>query len=345
MKCTLDDRSRSVLHRIVDAFIETGEPVGSKTVSSRLGMSLSPATIRHVMANLVDAGFLYSPHTSAGRLPTEAGLRFFVNGLLELGDLTERERQAIESQCQSLGRNFADVLEEATALLSGLSQCASWVIAPKIEQSLKHIEFVHAGTDRVLVIMVSEDGMVENRIIEIPHGMPPSTLTEASNYVNAKLTGKNLEEVRARIAEEVMCHKADLDALSTKVVEAGLAVWSKGEGSLIVRGQSHLLRDVTHMEDLEKLKRLFSILEARESLAHLLDEANKAEGVQIFIGSESSLFNVVGCSAIVAPYLNSKAQIIGAIGVVGPTRINYGKIIPMVDYTAKMITKVLNRSS
>lgn len=339
----LNERSREIFRQVVDAYMETGEPVGSRTLSRRLDLSLSPATIRNVMADLEEAGLLFSPHTSAGRLPTEAGLRLFVNGLLEVGRLNETERTAIDAKCAALGRSFGDVLDQATTTLSGLANCAGLVMAPKLDQRLKHLEFVSLAPDRSLVVMVSDNGMVENRVIDLPPGMPPSTLMEASNYINARLHGRTVEEARLFIAQELEQHRAQIDSLTQKVVEAGLANWTSGDGSgyLIVRGQARLLEDVTALEDLERIRTLFQTLETKESLIRLLEETNKGEGVQIFIGAENELFGLAGCSMIVAPYANSREQVLGAIGVIGPSRMNYARIIPMVDYTAKIIGRMI----
>ncbi|MBI3514987.1 MAG: heat-inducible transcriptional repressor HrcA [Proteobacteria bacterium] len=341
----LNERSREIFRHIVEAYVETGEPIGSRTLSRRLGTALSPATIRNVMADLEDAGLLAAPHTSAGRIPTEAGLRLFVNGLLEIGGLSAEERASIDSQCAATGRSLAQALGEATAALSGLSRCAGLVIAPKLDRSLKHIEFVPLGPGRALVVMVTEDGMVENRVIDVPLGMPPANLVTAGNYLNARLTGRNLEEVRGVIERELEAHRAQLDTLTSRVVAAGLAVWAGSEndrdGQLIVRGQANLLGDVTAIEDLERIRALFQALEAKEAMAKLLDAANLADGVQIFIGAESNLFSVAGCSVIIAPYIDKQERIVGAIGVIGPTRINYARIIPLVDYTAKVIGRLI----
>jgi heat-inducible transcriptional repressor len=339
----LNERSREIFRLIVDGYVATGEPIGSRTLSRLLGQNLSPATIRNVMADLEEAGLLYSPHTSAGRLPTEAGLRLFVHGLLELGNLAENERHNIEALCAARGKSLAQALEEATAALSGLSHCAGVVVVPKQERPLKHIEFVHLGPGRALVVLVTEDGMVENRVIEVPLGVPPATLVSASNYLNARLVGRTIEEARGEISDEIGSHKAQLDELTSRVVATGIASWAGGDGesALIVRGQSHLLEDVTALADLERLRTLFEMLEAKETMLRLLDASKKAEGVQIFIGAENHLFGVAGCSMIIAPYQNSREQIVGAIGVIGPTRINYARIIPMVDYTAKVIGRII----
>jgi heat-inducible transcriptional repressor len=341
----LNERSREIFRMVVDAYVETGEPVGSRTLSRRGHLDLSPATIRNVMSDLEDAGLLFARHTSAGRLPTEAGLRLFVNGLLELGGLSEEERRSIDGRLVAAGKSLAQALEEATAALSGLSRCAGLVVAPKTERrALRHIEFVPLSLERALVVMVTEDGLVENRLIEMPVGTPPSTLVAAGNYLNSRLVGRNIDEAKAAIAADVESKRAQLDELTAKLVEAGLASWagSGGERSaLIVRGQANLLEDVTALADLERLRTLFDMLETKESMLRLLDATREGEGVQIFIGSDNPLFGVAGCSMIVAPYANSREQVVGAIGVIGPTRINYARIIPLVDYTAKVIGRLL----
>src|SRR5438874_2904044 len=339
----LNERSREIFRLIVDGYVATGEPIGSRTLSRLLGQHMSPGTIRNVMANLEEAGLLYSPHTSSGRLPTEAGLRLFVHGLLEIGNLAETERQNIESLCAARGKSLSQALEEATAALSGLSHCAGVVVVPKQERPLKHIEFVNLGPGRALVVLVTEDGMVENRVIEVPLGLPPSTLVSAANYLNARLAGRTIEEARVEIDEEIGSHKAQLDELTSRVVATGIASWAGGDGqsALIVRGQANLLEDVTALADLERLRALFEMLETKETVLRLLDASKRAEGVQIFIGADSHFFGVAGCSVIIAPYQNSREQIVGAIGVIGPTRINYARIIPMVDYTAKMIGRLI----
>ncbi len=338
----LNDRSQEILRHIVDAYVETGAPIGSRTLSRRLGMNLSPATIRNVMADLEDLGLLYAPYTSAGRLPTEAGVRLFVHGLLECGNLTKEERAHIESQCAAVGRSLPEVLEEATTLLSGLSRCAGLVVAPKTTAPLKHIEFVSLGPGRAMVVMVLSSGEVENRIIDVPVGLPASSLVEASNYLSSRLIGHTISEAVSKISVELESHRAELDGLTSKVVEEGLAVWSGGgqSGVLIVRGQAQLLDEVNAIEDLERIRKLFSMLETKETLLNLLDLAEGAEGVQIFIGSDNELFGLAGCSMVIAPYTDSQQHLVGAIGVIGPTRIDYARIIPMVDYTAKVIGRL-----
>ena len=339
----MSDRSREIFRMIVEAYVETGDPVGSRTLSRKLG-HLSPATIRNVMSDLEEVGLLFAPHTSAGRLPTELGLRLFVDGLMEVGGLTADEREAIEGQCGATGRSFPEMMEQASMLLSGLSRCAGLVMAPKTERPLKHIEFVNLAPGRALVVLVTEGGMVENRLIDVPMGLPMSTLIEATNYLTARLVGRTLGMAREGILGELNAQRAELDELTRKVVEAGLATWAdhgKADSALIVRGQAHLLDDVQEAADLERLRALFAALETKEQLLKLLDAADQAEGVQIFIGAQSELFGLAGCSAVISPYRDSQRQLVGAVGVIGPSRLNYARIIPMVDYTAKVIGRIL----
>jgi len=345
----LNERSREIFRHIVDAYVETGEPVGSRTIARKLNGVLSPATIRNVMADLEHAGLLFAPHTSAGRLPTEAGLRMFVSGLLQVGGLDAEERKAIDAHCQAAGRSVEDVLSQATGTLAGLAQCAGMVLAPKVEAPLKHIEFVPLKPGRALVVMVNESGVVENRLIELPADVPPSTLVEAGNYLAAHLTGKTIAEARLDILADVDSRRAQLDELTAKVVKAGLATWSGPantpgrDAALIIKGQSNLLNNVTAIDDLDRIKHLFTVLEAREQMVRVLDLVGRAEGVQIFIGAQNELFGMAGCSMVVAPFQNSREQIVGAIGVIGPARLNYARIIPMVDYTAKLVGRMLEQ--
>lgn len=339
----LDARSAAVLREIVEQYVETGDPVGSRTLSRLLPMGLSPATIRNVMADLTDAGLLFSPHTSAGRLPTDRGLRLFVDGLLHFGELSDEERERIEAALAQSGRSIQETLTEASAMLSGLSSAAGIVLAPKSDGSVKHIEFVPLNSGRALVILVSADGQVENRVIETPPGLPPSALQEASNYLNAQLSGLSLAELRQRVSADMNADRTALDALTASVVEAGLATWSGEErgGSLIVRGQGRLLADIDQVEKLGAIQHLFERLEAQETMLKLLELADRSDGVRIFIGAESGLFGAAGVSMVVAPARNRSDRIVGAIGVIGPTRINYGRIIPVVDYTARVIGRLL----
>ncbi len=340
----LNERSADIFKKIVEAFLQSGNPVGSKSISSVIGHSLSPASIRNIMADLEHRGLLYSPHTSAGRLPTEQGLRIFIDGLLEVGALNSEEQKQINAQCAASDRPFAQVLEEATQTLSGLSQCAGMVLAPKIKAPIKHIEFVKLNEQTGLVILVFENGQVENRTIALPKGLMPSSLIQASNFINAKLEGRTLEEVQSEINGELKKAKAELDELTKSVIKAGLATWSGEQGSqpsLIVKGRSNLIDEKQGLENIERIRQLFDDLESKEEMVRLLDLTQKGDGVQIFIGAENRLFSLSGSSVVVAPYSNDAGQIVGALGVIGPTRINYARIIPIVDYTAKAISKLL----
>lgn len=352
----LNARSREVFRRIVDSYVRTGEPVGSRTIARRLDDQLSPATIRNVMADLEDAGLLMAPHTSAGRIPTDAGLRLYVDGLLEVGALGEDERGSIESQCAGAGRSMESVLADASQALSGLSRYAGLVVAPTVDRPFKHIEFVPLSPGRALVVVVTDNGLVENRVIEVPLGMSGSTLVEAGNYLTTRLTGRGFAEARVQIQREIEEQRGQLDELTEKVVSAGLATWSgpanpeRDAGFLIVRGHSKLLEDVSSLVDLERIRALFEVLETKKSLVKLIDLAQGAAGVQIFIGAENELFGLSGCSTIIAPYRagggdGGSPTVVGAIGVVGPTRMNYARIIPMVDYTARVVSRLLGGDS
>ncbi len=339
----LNERSREIFRHIVEAYVDTGEPVGSRTLSRRLNSTLSPATVRNVMADLEDAGLLFAPHTSAGRMPTESGLRLFVDGLLEVGNLSPDERSTIDQRCVSAGRNYEEVLTEASGLLSGLSSCAGVVLAPKMEVPLKHVEFVPLTPVRALLVLVAENGDVENRIIDVPAGMTPSALTRATNYLNSRLTGRTLDEALKETQRELDAHSAQLDELTARVVEAGLATWAgdEGTGTLIVRGQANLLNDITALSELERIRNLFDLLETKRDLMRLLEVAQGAEGVKIFIGAESELFGLSGCSTVLAPVSDTGSRFVGAIGVIGPRHLNYARIVPMVDYTAKVLGRLL----
>ena len=341
----LNERSRTIFREIVESYLTTGEPVGSRNLARHLPMALSPASVRNVMSDLEALGLIYARHTSAGRLPTDVGLRLFVDGLLEIGDLTEDERRAIEAQIGiRRERAFEQVLTEAGEMISGLSHCAGVVLADKQVGKLKHIDFVQLEPGKALVVLVGEDQEVENRVISLPPGLTPSSLIEAGNYLNARIRGLSLNEARARIEKEQATAKAELDELAQKVIEAGLATWSgalDGKQSLIVRGQANLLKDVTGLENLERIRQLFDDLETKRDLAQLLGLAERGEGVHIFIGSENKLFSLSGSSLIVAPFKDDRRKIVGVLGVIGPTRLNYARIIPMVDYTAKLVGRVL----
>ena len=334
----LTDRPREVFRHLVDAYLASGEPVGSRTLAQRLPLALSPASIRNVMADLEAMGLLYAPHTSAGRVPTEKGLRLFVDGLLEIGDLAPDERIAIEARMSGSGRAIEDLLTQATQSLAGLSRCAGLMVTAKQDAALKHVEFVAIAPGKALVIMVSEDGQVENRVIDTPIGLPVSALVEAGNYLGARLRGRTLDTARAEVLAELDGKKLELDALTAKVVASGLATLAGPEKVLIVRGTANLL---DNQADLERIRTLFDDIERKADLIQLLELAKTGEGVRIFIGSENRLFSLSGSSIVAAPYANAAGKIVGVIGVLGPTRLNYGRIIPMVDHTAKVIGRLL----
>jgi heat-inducible transcriptional repressor len=342
----LNERSREIFRLIVESYLATGEPVGSRNLSRILPMTLSPASVRNVMSDLEQLGLVYAPHTSAGRLPTEMGLRFFVDALMQIGDLTEADRKTIEAQVVGSGqaKSLEAVLTEASGLLSGLSRAAGVVLTAKSNPRLKHIEFVRLEPERAMVVLVGEDGQVENRVVNVPLGLPTSALTEAGNFLNARIRGHTLHEVRAEIERTLKESEAHLDQLTQKIVAAGLASWSGGEHAerkLIVRGQAHLLEDLKALADLERVRLLFDDLETRREVIDLLGRAEQAEGVRIFIGSENKLFSLSGSSTIVAPYHDAAGHIVGVLGVIGPTRLNYARIVPMVDYTARVVSKLL----
>ena len=340
----LNERTRQILRLVIDAYVETGEPVGSKLISQKPGINLSPATIRHVMVELEELGLLYSPHTSAGRLPTDTGLTVFVEGLLEVNDLAVADRQKIEQGIQDVrGQPLPDILEQTSRFLSGLSSCAGLVFAPKAESPIRQVEFVLLAPGRALAILVSNSGGVENRMMEVPPEVTATALQQASNYLNAHIAHKTLPQAVEQIKIELQNHQSQLDALTAKVVASGIASFSSREsgGHLFIRGQSNLLDDITAIEDLERIRSLFGALEAKETLLKLLQAATLADGVKIFIGAENKLFSHSGCTMIVAPYKNQEAKVIGAIGVIGPTRLNYGRIIPVVNYTSQMIGKII----
>ncbi|GJL85203.1 MAG: heat-inducible transcription repressor HrcA [Micavibrio sp.] len=340
----LNERSREIFRFIVDAYLETGQPVGSRTISKSDFLSLSPASIRNTMADLEDAGLLCAPHTSAGRLPTEAGLRLYIDGLMEVGGLSKDERSKIESECHALGRPFNEVLERTTTLLSGLSSCASLVIAPKLDESVKQIQFVKLAPGKILIVLVMQNGLVENRIMDTESNIPETALIKASNYLNAKLGGKTLGQAQKEIMKDMSQSRSQLDGITQSLVEKGLALPSTGnqDGHIIVRGQSRLLEDVKAIEELEKARALLGFLEEQDNMLKLLDSVGDADGVQIFIGAENKIFDQSGWSMIISPYKNGKEQIIGAIGVIGPTRLNYDRIIPMVDYTSQIVAKLVD---
>jgi heat-inducible transcriptional repressor len=343
----LDERSSEIFRRIVESYIVTGEPLGSRSLSRLLPMSLSPASIRNVMADLEDLGLIYSPHVSAGRLPTQQGLRFFVDAFMQVGSLSEEERREIDRQIGTGARDVPveNALDSASQVLSSASRGAGLVITTKRDTQLKHVEFVRLSPDKALAVLVGDHDEVENRIVTLPAGTTASQLTAAANFLNAHMSGLTLSEAIERIAKLKETIRAELDQLSRELVEKGLANWSGGveEGKpaqLIIRGRANLLEGLEGDEDLARLRMLFDDLEKKESLGDILSLAESGQGVRIFIGSENTLFSLSGSSLIVAPYRNAENRIIGAVGVIGPTRLNYSRIVPMVDYTAQLMSRL-----
>jgi heat-inducible transcriptional repressor len=342
----MDKRSREIFREIVQAYLDTGEPVGSRTISRR-GVSLSPASIRNVMSDLAELGLIGSPHTSAGRIPTHAGLRIFVDSLLQIGEPAAADKLQIESRLAGNGaRRMENVLAEASELLSGLVGGAGLVATPAADAPIRHIEFVRVSAEQALAVIVAESGEVENRLLALPPGLPASALIEAGNFLNARMKGRTLAEAREAVIMEVRSRRAALDTATAQLVEDGLAQWGgedPGRGrSLIVRGRANLLEEGGAPDDLDRVRDLFAELERSENLLNVLDTARDGEGVRLFIGSENPLFSLSGSAMIVAPYMNAERKIVGALGVIGPTRLNYARVIPMVDYTAQVVGRLLS---
>lgn len=340
----LNERSREIFKNIVESYLAHGEPVGSRQLSRILQMPLSPASVRNVMQDLEELGLVYSPHTSAGRLPTELGLRFFVDSLLQIGDLTDQERSQIETQILAASRKQTvdEALADAGLLLSGLTRGAGVVLTTKENNRLKQVDFVRLEAEKALAILVSEDGSVENRILPVPSDLPPSSLIEAGNYLNARIRGRTLMQVRGEIELSRTAAQEELDSLTARLVSAGLASWGGPDGAaqnLIVRGQANLLEDVTATTDIERIRLLFDDLETKKDVIDLLARAEDGEGVRIFIGSENKLFSLSGSSMVAAPFRDSQRRIVGVLGVIGPTRLNYARVVPMVDYTARVMAR------
>ncbi|MEM8833094.1 MAG: heat-inducible transcriptional repressor HrcA [Pseudomonadota bacterium] len=333
----LDERARQVFRQIVESFIDEGSPVGSRTLSR--SFDLSPATIRNVMSDLEHLGLLHAPHVSAGRLPTDMGLRYFVDGILELGELSDTERAALEEDCKDEEVSVDTIYEQASTTLSGLSHSAGLVVAPtQASKPIRHIEFISLAPEKALVVIVSEDGSVENKLIDIAPGTTNDMLREAGNFLSEKLYGRTIGEMHKVIEKEIADRRHEMSDLMTRVIDAGLA--SKlDDGKLIVRGTAQLLQDPQAREDVENLKDLMEKLESQETVSKLLDEAGNADGVKIYIGSENSIFEGTGHSLILSPYRNSNNNVIGAIGVIGPMRLNYAKIIPSVNYMAEILSR------
>ena len=340
----MDARSREVFQRVVESYLSSGEPMGSNTLTQQMSQQVSAATIRNVMKDLEFLGLLDSPHTSAGRKPTEMGLRMFVDGIMEVGDPDEADQRKLAATMDE-GDSISNMLDRMSNALSGLTHGASLVLAPKKSSPIKHIEFVSLATDRALVVLVFANGEVENRIFQPPLGQTPSQMREAANFLNAVGQGKTLQELQSSVIWEIKKHRSELDALAASLVEAGVAVMQNAGGDnerLIVRGRSNLLEAAGTAEDLERVRVLFDDLERKRDIAEFLQLTDEGEGVRIFIGSENKLFSLSGSSLVVSPYMNADRKVVGAIGVIGPTRLNYGRIVPIVNYTAQMVGRVLS---
>ncbi len=344
----MNDRSREVFRRVVEGYLANGDPVGSRTLTRDFSEKVSAATIRNVMQDLEQLGLLNSPHVSAGRIPTQLGLRLFVDGVLGIGDISSEERRQIESSV-AVGDDMPAMLDKAGSMLSGLSHCASLVFAPKTGAPVRHLEFINLNPGSALAIMVMEDGSVENRLFDPPPGLTPSAMQEAANFLNAQLRGRTLVEARETVAREIEARRSELSQLAAGLVEKGIALWQEGDAAtperLIVRGRSNLIDQTQDEAALERIRLLFDDLERRRDLAQLLDLAEKGEGVSVFIGSENKLFSMSGSSLVISPYRDTSRRIIGAIGVIGPTRLNYGRIVPIVDYTARMVGHMVSERS
>ncbi|MFA9230684.1 MAG: heat-inducible transcriptional repressor HrcA [Microgenomates group bacterium] len=340
----MNERSREVFRRVVESYLASGDPIGSRTLTRSMTEKLSAATIRNVMQDLEFMGLLGSAHISAGRIPTQQGLRMFVDGLLEVGDIASADRALIDNAFSSPDPDVATLLDKVGATLSGITHGASVVLAPKQETAIKHIEFVSLSAERALVVLVFADGHVENRIFVPPPGQTPSSLREAANFLNSLAEGRTLSELRRTFVQDIARRRQEIDVLAQALVEKGVAVWeNEGEQSerLIVRGRANLIDETTDALDVDRIRSLFDDLERKRDIADFLELTESGEGVRIFIGSENKLFSLSGSSLVVSPYMNADRKIIGAVGVIGPTRLNYGRIVPIVDYTAQLVSKLL----
>jgi heat-inducible transcriptional repressor len=311
-----------------------------------MSKKLSAATIRNVMQDLEYLGLLGSPHVSAGRVPTQRGLRLFVDGILEVGEVAEADRERLEATVGD-APDVGHLLDRVGATLSGLTLGASLVLAPKQEAPIRHIEFVSLGADRALVVLVTADGHVENRVFTPPPGLTPAAMREAANFLNALAEGRTLADLRSTVARDIAARRREIDQLARELVESGLAVWeNRGEQGerLIVRGQSNLLVETAQAEDIDRIRSLFDDLERKRDLAEFLDLTEGGEGVRIFIGSENKLFSLTGSSLVVSPYMDAQRRVIGAIGVIGPTRLNYARVVPLVNYTAQLVGRLVSGS-
>ena len=341
----MNNRSREVFRRVVEGYLADGEPVGSRTLSREFSEDISAATIRNVMQDLEFLGLLGSPHTSAGRIPTQQGLRMFVDGILEVSEVDKNDRKKIDEIVSDETNQVDDILDDISTTLSGVTQGASLVLTPKREAPIKHVEFLPLSISQALVVLVYADGHVENRLFKPPPGQTPSSMKEAANFLNALMEGNTLSEAKKLIKNEIDYRRQELDTLARDLVQSGLALWEDTEERherLIVKGRANLLNESSQQEDLERIKNLFDDLERKRDIADFLELTEKGEGVRIFIGSENKLFSLTGSSLVVSPYMNSDRKIIGAVGVIGPTRLNYGRIVPVVDYTAQLVGKMIS---
>ncbi len=338
----MTDRARDIFRRVVEEYIESGQPVGSKTLAGDQTINLSPASIRSVLADLEGLGLLAAPHTSAGRMPTESGLRLFVDGMMQVAEPTAQERATIEQRMSEPGPIEA-ALEQTSTMLSDISGAAGMVMVPSREPKLAQLSLVPLSPTQALAVLVGEDGQVENRVLDLPGGVAASALEQASNYISARLVGRTLPEAEAAIRAEIGSGKAQLDSASADLVQRGLAVWSEDAQNrpvLIVRGQANLL-DEDALTDLERVRQLLDDLENKQSVASLLESAREADATRIFIGSENRLFALSGSSVIASPYRDRDGKVIGVLGVIGPTRLNYARVVPMVDFTARSLGKLI----
>ena len=344
----MNDRSREVFQRVVEAYLQSGEPVGSRTLTRSLSENLSAATVRNVMQDLEYLGLLDSPHISSGRIPTQMGLRMFVDGLLEVDGLEITDREKLDGTINENSNDIAEALDKIGSALSGITQGASLVLSPKQESEIEHIEFVSLAHDRALVVLVFSNGHVENRLFKPPLGQTPSSLKEAANFLNSIMQGRTLSQAKEIIKQEISIRRQELDSLAAELVENGVVFWeAKGDTQerLIVRGRANLLESEAEEEELERIRLLFNDLERKQDIAEFLDLTEQSDGVRIFIGSENKLFSLSGSSLVVSPYMNSDKKVIGAVGVIGPTRLNYGRIVPIVDYTAQLVGKLISDRS
>jgi heat-inducible transcriptional repressor len=338
----LTDRARDVFRIVVESYLGSGAPVGSRTISKLGQLSLSPASIRNVMQDLEELGLLAAPHTSAGRMPTETGLRLFVDGMMQAAEPTAQERAAIEARV-GIGGPIEDALAAASATLSGLSSCAGLVLVPTREVRLRQFSFVPLSDRQALLVLVSEEGTIENRVIDLPRGMTPAALVEAGNFMTARLAGQTLAEARAAIEREILRERAALDQTAQELIRRGLASWATDNAQrpvLIVRGAANLIDETTAV-DLDRVRQLLDEIEGKEEISRLLDSAREGAATKVFIGAENKLFALSGSSVIAAPYHGRDGHVVGVVGVIGPTRLNYARIVPMVDFTAQTLTRLM----